>query len=118
MGRHRPGAYVVIEGQKGPLSRRMMTMPKYVIERTVPGAGQMDEAALVAIATRSNAVLRDLGPDVQWLHSYVTDDNITCVYVAANEDIIREHGRCGGFPVDAVREVRATIDPVTAESVA
>jgi hypothetical protein len=96
----------------------MMAMPKYMIERTVPSAGQMDEPALAAIATRSNEVLRSLGPDVQWLHSYVTDDKITCVYIAANEDIIREHGRCGGFPVDAVYEVRATIDPVTAESVA
>jgi hypothetical protein len=90
-------------------------MPKYVIERTVPGAGQMDPSALAAIAGGSNNVLRDLGPDIQWLHSYVTDDNITCVYVAANEDIIREHGRRGGFPVDAVHEVQAIIDPVTAE---
>jgi hypothetical protein len=95
----------------------MMAMPKYVIERTVPSAGQMDQAALAAIAARSNEVLRDLGPDIQWLHSYVTDDKITCVYVAADQDIIREHGRCGGFPVDAVLEVRATIDPVTAEPV-
>jgi hypothetical protein len=93
-------------------------MPKYVIERTVPGAGQMDDAALAGIATKSNDVLRDLGPNVQWLHSYVTDDRITCVYIAADEDIIREHGRCGGFPVDAVYEVRAIIDPVTAEFVA
>ena len=77
-------------------------MPKYVIERTVPGAGQMDAAALAAIAAKSNEVLRDLGPDIQWVHSYVTDDKITCVYLAANESIIREHGRCGGFPVDAV----------------
>lgn len=92
-------------------------MPKYVIERTVPGAGQMDSAALAAIATKSNDVLRDLGPDVQWLHSYVTDDKITCVYVATNEEIIREHGRCGGFPVDHVYEVRAIIDPATAELV-
>jgi len=92
-------------------------MPKYVIERTVPGAGQMDDAALAAIARTSNGVLRDLGPDIQWVHSYVTDDNITCVYVAANEDIVREHGRCGGFPVDAVHEVRATIDPTTEELV-
>lgn len=90
-------------------------MPKYVIERTVPGAGQMDEAALAAIASKSNDVLRDLGPDVQWVHSYVSDDMITCVYLAANEDIIREHGRCGGFPVDAIHQVRATIDPSTAE---
>jgi hypothetical protein len=92
-------------------------MPKYVIERTVPGAGQMDGKALAAIAGKSNDVLRDLGPDVQWVHSYVSDDKITCVYVAANEDIIREHGRCGGFPVDAVLEVRAVIDPTTAELV-
>ena len=91
-------------------------MPKYVIERTVPGAGQMDAAGLAAIATKSNDVLRDLGPDVQWLHSYVSDDKITCVYIAANEDIIREHARCGGFPVDAVLEVRGTIDPTTAEA--
>ena len=90
-------------------------MPKYLIERTVPGAGQMDAAALAAIAGASNTVLRDLGPDVQWVQSYVSDDTITCIYVAANEEIIREHGRCGGFPVDAVHEVRAVIDPTTAE---
>lgn len=89
-------------------------MPKYVIERTVPGAGQMDAGALAAIAQKSNDVLRDLGPDVQWLHSYVTDDKITCVYVAADEAIIREHARCGGFPVDSVHEVRAIIDASTA----
>jgi Protein of unknown function (DUF4242) len=89
-------------------------MYKYVIERTVPGAGQMDAAALAAIAAQSNAVLRDLGPDIQWAHSYVTDDNITCVYLATSEELVREHGRCGGFPVDAVHEVRAVIDPTTA----
>jgi hypothetical protein len=90
-------------------------MPKYLIERTVPGAGQMGQAALAAIAGKSNSVLRDLGPDVQWVHSYVSDDKITCVYLAADEDIIREHGRCGGFPVDSVYEVRAIIDPATGE---
>ncbi|HVV38373.1 MAG TPA: DUF4242 domain-containing protein [Acidimicrobiales bacterium] len=90
-------------------------MPKYVIERTVPGAGAMDAAALKAIATKSNLVLSDLGSQIQWLHSYVTDDKITCVYVAADEDIVREHGRCGGFPVDAVYEVRAVIDPSTGD---
>jgi len=89
-------------------------MAKYLIERTVPGAGQMDAAALAAIAAESNRVLRDLGPDIQWVHSYVTDDKITCVYKAASEEIIREHGRCGGFPVDAVHEVRSIIDPTTA----
>ena len=73
-------------------------MHKYLIERTVPGVGQMDAAGLAAIANESNKVLRDLGPDIQWVHSYVTDDKITCVYVAASEEIVREHGRCGGFP--------------------
>jgi hypothetical protein len=90
-------------------------MPKYLIERTVPGAGQMDAAALAAIASKSNEVLRDLGPDIQWLHSYVGDDKITCVYLAPNEALIKEHGRCGGFPVDSINEVRAIIDPATAE---
>jgi hypothetical protein len=93
-------------------------MPKYLIERTVAGAGQMDGAALAAIASQSNKVLRDLGPDIQWMESYVTDDKITCVYVATSEEIIREHGRCGGFPVDAVHAVRSVIDPTTAELVA
>jgi hypothetical protein len=93
-------------------------MPTYVIERTVPGAGQMDEAELASISSTSNEVLRELGPDVRWLHSYVTDDRIICVYDATDEDIIREHGRCGGFPVDAIHQLRATISPATAEVVA
>ncbi|MEO6125350.1 MAG: DUF4242 domain-containing protein [Ilumatobacteraceae bacterium] len=89
-------------------------MTKYMIERTIPGAGQMDAATLAAIAGKSNEVLRDLGPDVRWEHSYVIDDRIVCIYEAANADIVREHGRCGGFPVDAIHEVRAVIDPATA----
>lgn len=92
-------------------------MPKFVIERTVPGAGQMDSAALAAISGQSNRVLRDLGPDIQWVHSYVVDDKIFCLYHATDEALIREHGRCGGFPVDSVHEVQATIDPATAELV-
>jgi len=91
-------------------------MNRYVIERTVPGAGAMDQAALAAITTQSNAVLRDQGPDIQWLHSYVSDDKITCVYLAENEELIREHGRCGGFPIDAVLTVHTVIDPATSES--
>jgi hypothetical protein len=75
----------------------------------------MDIAALAAIANQSNKVLRDQGPDIQWVQSYVTDDGITCIYLAANEDLIREHGRCGGFPVDAVHEIHSIIDPTTAE---
>ena len=90
-------------------------MPKFVIERTVPGAGQMDWVALAAISDQSNGVLRELGPDIQWIHSYVVDDKIFCLYQATGEDVIREHGRCGGFPVDSVHELRAVIDPATAE---
>ena len=90
-------------------------MPKYMIERTVPGAGQMDATALANISGTSNGVLRNLGPDIQWVQSYVSDDKITCVYLADNEDIIREHGRRGGFPVDVVHQVRAIIDPTTSE---
>ena len=89
-------------------------MKTYVIERTVPGAGQMDAAALGAIAAQSNTVLRALGPEIQWVHSYVSDDKITCVYRASGLDIIEEHARCGGFPADEVLEVRAVIDPTTA----
>ena len=89
-------------------------MHKYLIERTVPGAGQMDAAALAALAEASNKVLRDLGPDIQWVHSYVTDDRITCVYLAESEELIREHGRCGGFPVDSVDLIHEVIDPTTA----
>jgi Protein of unknown function (DUF4242) len=92
-------------------------MQRFLIERTVPGAGQMDDVALAAIASKSNGVLRDLGPDVQWVESFVTDDKITCIYLATGEAIIREHGRCGGFPVDAVHPVSAVIDPTTADVV-
>ena len=91
-------------------------MPKYVIERTVPGAGEMDAAALMAISGKSNEVLRALGTDIQWVHSYVVDDKIFCVYRATDADIIREHARCGGFPADAVHQIRSVIDPTTAEA--
>ena len=92
-------------------------MHKYLIERTVPGAGQMDDAALAEISAKSNDVLHDLGPDVQWVQSFVLDDRIFCVYYASGPEIIREHGRCGGFPVDVIHEVHAMIDPTTAELV-
>ncbi len=90
-------------------------MPKYLIDRTVPGVGQMDAFALADIAAASNKVLRDLGPDIQWVHSYVADDTLTCVYIAANEELVREHARCGGFPIDTVRKVHGLIDPTTGE---
>lgn len=90
-------------------------MRRYLIERTIPGAGQMSPSALAEIAAASNEVLRHLGPAVQWVHSYVTDDRIVCVYNADDEDLIREHARCGGFPVDAISQIRTVIDPITAE---
>lgn len=90
-------------------------MPQYVIERTVPGVGRMSAEELQAISTKSVGVLRDLGPDIQWAHSYVTEDKIYCVYSAADADLVREHARCGGFPADVVTEVRAMMDPVSAE---
>jgi len=99
-------------------ARKDDDMPKYVIERTVPGAGQMDDMALQAIAAKSNTVLRELGPDIQWVTSYVSDDKITCVYYATDADVIREHGRRGGFPCDAIELVHNTIDPTTAAPLA
>jgi hypothetical protein len=90
-------------------------MPKYVIERTLPGAGDLTADQLRDISAQSNKVLRDLGPDIQWQHSYVAGDKIYCVYFATGEDIIREHAACGGFPVDSVTPVAAVIDPSTAE---
>ena len=91
-------------------------MPKYIIEREIPNAAALSTAELKAIAQRSCAVLQQLGPAIQWVQSYVTEDKITCVYIAPNADLIREHARRGGFPVDRVLEVAITIDPTTAES--
>lgn len=90
-------------------------MPKFMIERTVPGAGGLDAPALQALATKSNGVLRELGPDVQWVQSYVLDDKVVCVYNASNADLVHEHGRTAGFPVDQVLRVSTIIDPTTAE---
>ena len=90
-------------------------MPKYVIERELPGAGQLTAAELRAISQRSVTVLHSLGPQIQWVHSYVVDDKLYCVYNAPSVDIVLEHAKCGGFPANRVSQVRATIDPVTAE---
>jgi hypothetical protein len=90
-------------------------MPKYVIEREIPGAGSLSERDLVAIAQKSNRVLAKLGTDIQWLHSYVAGDRIYCLYIAPNEDIVREHAQQGGFPANRITRVAATIDPTTAE---
>jgi hypothetical protein len=90
-------------------------MPKYVIERTVSGAGRLSAPELQAISRRSREVLHELGPEIQWVESYVTEDKLYCVYVAPNEGLIRAHAESGGFPVDRVSEVRAVIEPTTAE---
>ena len=90
-------------------------MPKYLIDREIPSAGAMTQSELEAVARKSCDVLRELGPSIQWVQSYVTEDRITCVYIAPNAEIIREHARLGGFPADAVLEVRAIIDPTTSE---
>jgi hypothetical protein len=90
-------------------------MPKYIIEREIPNAGALSPAELSAIAQKSCGVLQELGPSIQWVQSYVTEDRITCVYIAPNADIIREHARRGGFPADRVLEVVTVIDPTTAE---
>jgi hypothetical protein len=88
-------------------------MPKYVIERELPGVGTLDDDEIRAISEKSNGVLADMGGDVQWLHSYVTDDKIFCIYVAPNERRVHEHATCGGFPANAVRPVARVIDPTT-----
>ena len=89
-------------------------MPKFIIERDIPGAGQMTQDDLQAISQRSCAVLRALGPQVQWRESYVTDDKVYCVYIADSAELIREHAEQGGFPANRISEVRAIIDPATA----
>ncbi len=90
-------------------------MPKYVIEREIPGAGKLSAQELQAVSQKSCGVLRNLGPQIQWVESYVTDDKIYCVYIAPNEQMVREHAKQGGFPANRVSEVRRMIDPTTAE---
>ena len=90
-------------------------MPKYVIEREIPGAGSLSPETLQAISQKSCGVLNNLGPQIQWVHSYVTDDKIYCIYNAPNEEMVREHARQGGFPANSVAQVRTIIDPTTAE---
>lgn len=90
-------------------------MPKFLIERNIPGAGQLSPEQLQGVSQKSCSVLRELGPQIQWVQSYVTDDKITCVYIAPNAEMVREHARRGGFPADAVLEIRTIIDPTTSE---
>ncbi|TVQ98279.1 MAG: DUF4242 domain-containing protein [Desulfovibrionales bacterium] len=90
-------------------------MPKFVIEREIPGAGKLSSAELQGISQKSCSVLGALGPQVQWVHSYVTDDKVYCVYIAPDEASVRKHAEMGGFPANAVSEVHSVIDPTTAE---
>ncbi len=90
-------------------------MPKFVIEREIPGAGNLSAKELQEISQKSCDVLKELGPEVQWVHSYVTDDKVYCVYIAPDEQAVRKHAEMGGFPADSVSEVRSVIDPTTAE---
>ena len=90
-------------------------MPKYVVERDVPGAGKLSRAELRSISQRSCEGLDRLGPKIQWVESYVTDDRIYCVYIAPGEEVVREHAKRGGFPANRVAQVRMVIDPTTAE---
>ena len=91
-------------------------MPKYVIEREIPGAGDLSAEELQGISQTSCNVLNDMGPQIQWVQSQVTDDKIYCTYIAPNEDMVRQHADQGGFPANKVSEVRAVIDPTTAEA--
>ena len=90
-------------------------MPKYLIEREIPGAGKLTTQQLQAISQKSCGVLKDMGPQIQWLHSYVTGDKVYCVYISPNEEMIREHARRGEFPCNRVSEIKTIIDPATAE---
>ncbi|MEO8348814.1 MAG: DUF4242 domain-containing protein [Acidobacteriota bacterium] len=89
-------------------------MPKFVIEREIPGLGNLTDAEMKAIAVKSNEILTSLGPEIQWLHSYVTGDKMYCVYIAPDEELVREHARRGQFPANRVSAVRRLIDPMSA----
>jgi len=91
-------------------------MPKYVIERDIPSIGDVTPEQVIAISQKSCSVLNTLGPKIQWLHSYVTQDKIYCVYIAPNEEMVREHARQGGFPANRISEVKQMIDPTSAEA--
>lgn len=90
-------------------------MPKYLIEREIPGAGELSAEQLQGVSQTSCNVLKELGPEIQWVQSYVTGDKVYCVYIAPNEEIIREHAIRGGFPANTISEIKAVIDPTTAE---
>ena len=91
-------------------------MPKYLIERELPGAGSLSQQQLQAVSQKSCSVLRNLGPQIEWVHSYVTGDKIYCIYNAPSEELIRQHAKQGGFPANRISEIKTMIDPSTAET--
>ena len=91
-------------------------MPKYVIERDIPQAGNLTQQQIQALSQKSCSVLENLGSQIQWVHSYVTDDKMYCVYIAPNEEMVKEHAKQGGFPANRVSEVKCTIDPTSSEA--
>jgi Protein of unknown function (DUF4242) len=95
--------------------QRLTAMPKFVIEREIPGAGKLTADQLHAISQKSCSVLQSMGPRIQWLQSYVTDNKIYCIYIAPDEATVREHAKQGGFPANSVAQVRSVIDPTTSE---
>jgi hypothetical protein len=97
-------------------AKEVHPMPKFVIERAIHGVGSMSPEQIQAISQKSCSVLRDLGPQIQWLQSFVTDHKIYCVYIAPNEEMVREHARLGGFPVSSISQVRRVLDPTSAEA--
>jgi hypothetical protein len=97
------------------LKKEHQTMPKFLIEREIPGAGSLSAQELQAISQKSCGVLKNMGPQIQWVESYVTDDKIYCVYIAPDEQTVQEHARQGGFPANRVSEIKSVIDPTTAE---
>lgn len=109
--------YIVLARNIGRNSKeiRRIFMPRYVIEREIPDAGKLSQEELHAISQKSCSVLQEMGPQIQWVQSYVTDDKIYCVYIAPDEVSVRNHAERGGFPANSVAQVRSVIDPTTAE---
>ena len=91
-------------------------MPKFIIQRNMPGLGKLTHEQLVAASQTSCSTLRNLGPEIQWVHSYVTDDVLYCIYIAPSEDLIRRHAKEGGFPANVITPIKTIIDPTTAEA--
>ena len=107
--------FVDWERQNHSINEESKLVPKFVIEREIPGAGQFSSEDLQGISQKSCAVLDELGTGIQWMHSYVTADKIYCIYRAADESLIRQHAEKGGFPANSIERISATIEPATAE---